>query len=154
MVSNILAPLSSPPVFAPQQVRVVTERAYHALFMHNMLIRPSEAELEEFGEPDFVIYNAGALLTDLVASMGARVCVVLYFKRRGERFVGKCWRRIAKELRNRLGAAAFFESYFQNFLFKFELISAHILWYRRFSCQPLLQLHDINNERGHQSALP
>jgi phosphoenolpyruvate carboxykinase (ATP) len=41
------------------QVRVVTERAYHALFMHNMLIRPTEEELANFGEPDFVIYNAG-----------------------------------------------------------------------------------------------
>jgi phosphoenolpyruvate carboxykinase (ATP) len=40
-------------------VRVVTERAYHALFMSNMLIRPSGAELEDFGEPDFVIFNAG-----------------------------------------------------------------------------------------------
>jgi phosphoenolpyruvate carboxykinase (ATP) len=42
------------------KVRVVTERAYHALFMHNMLIRPTEEELANFGEPDFVIYNAGA----------------------------------------------------------------------------------------------
>jgi ATP-dependent phosphoenolpyruvate carboxykinase len=40
---------------------VVTERAYHALFMHNMLIRPSLEELEDFGEPDFIIYNAGGL---------------------------------------------------------------------------------------------
>jgi phosphoenolpyruvate carboxykinase (ATP) len=46
-------------VFAPLQVRVVTERAYHALFMHNMLIRPTEDELADFGEPDFIIYNAG-----------------------------------------------------------------------------------------------
>lgn len=42
------------------KVRVVTERAYHALFMNNMLIRPTPDELETFGEPDFVIYNAGA----------------------------------------------------------------------------------------------
>ncbi|GFR50520.1 hypothetical protein Agub_g12789 [Astrephomene gubernaculifera] len=42
------------------KVRVVCSRAYHALFMTNMLIRPSEQELAEFGEPDFVIYNAGA----------------------------------------------------------------------------------------------
>lgn len=28
--------------------------------MHNMLIRPSEAELAAFGTPDFTIYNAGA----------------------------------------------------------------------------------------------
>ncbi|GIL81544.1 hypothetical protein Vretimale_948 [Volvox reticuliferus] len=42
------------------KIRVVTSRAYHALFMHNMLIRPTTEELESFGEPDFVIYNAGA----------------------------------------------------------------------------------------------
>lgn len=41
------------------KVRVICSRAYHALFMHNMLIRPSKTQLQEFGEPDFVIYNAG-----------------------------------------------------------------------------------------------
>lgn len=41
------------------RVRVICARAYHALFMHNMLIRPTEAEARTFGEPDFVIYNAG-----------------------------------------------------------------------------------------------
>lgn len=40
-------------------VRVVCARAYHALFMRNMLIRPSRKELEHF-RPDYVIYNAGA----------------------------------------------------------------------------------------------
>ncbi|KAK3051857.1 Protein kinase C-like 1 [Extremus antarcticus] len=40
-------------------VRVVCARAYHALFMRNMLIRPSRKELEGF-HPDYVIYNAGA----------------------------------------------------------------------------------------------
>jgi phosphoenolpyruvate carboxykinase (ATP) len=40
-------------------VRVVCARAYHALFMRNMLIRPSRKELEHF-HPDYVIYNAGA----------------------------------------------------------------------------------------------
>src|SRR5690606_14248391 len=37
----------------------------HALFMHNMLIRPSRDELERFGEPDYVIYNAGAFPADV-----------------------------------------------------------------------------------------
>jgi len=41
------------------KVRVICERAYHALFMHNMLIRPTAEELLEFGEPDYVIFNAG-----------------------------------------------------------------------------------------------
>ena len=30
------------------KIRVICSRAYHALFMHNMLIRPSEAELDQF----------------------------------------------------------------------------------------------------------
>lgn len=41
------------------KVRIVCARAYHALFMRNMLIRPTEEELKTFGEPDFTIYNAG-----------------------------------------------------------------------------------------------
>jgi len=54
------------------KIRVICSRPYHALFMHNMLIRPSPVELEEFGEPDFVIYNAGRFpasrLTPAIAS--------------------------------------------------------------------------------------
>lgn len=42
------------------KVRVICARAYHALFMHNMLIRPTDDQLQEFGEADVVIYNAGA----------------------------------------------------------------------------------------------
>ncbi|KAJ9667379.1 poly(A)-specific ribonuclease [Coniosporium apollinis] len=41
------------------RVRVVCARAYHALFMRNMLIRPKREELEGF-HPDYVIYNAGS----------------------------------------------------------------------------------------------
>ena len=41
------------------KVRVICSRAYHALFMHNMLIRPSRAELQHFGEPEYLIINAG-----------------------------------------------------------------------------------------------
>lgn len=41
------------------KVRVICARAYHALFMHNMLIRPSADELASYGEPDYVIFNAG-----------------------------------------------------------------------------------------------
>ena len=42
------------------KVRVVCARPYHALFMHNMLIRPTPEELADFGDPDCVILNAGA----------------------------------------------------------------------------------------------
>jgi phosphoenolpyruvate carboxykinase (ATP) len=41
------------------KVRVVCTRPYHALFMHNLLIRPTPEELANFGRPDGVIYNAG-----------------------------------------------------------------------------------------------
>ncbi len=41
------------------KVRIVCTRAYHALFMQNMLIMPSSSELENFGEPDYLIFNAG-----------------------------------------------------------------------------------------------
>ncbi|HEY9886631.1 MAG TPA: phosphoenolpyruvate carboxykinase (ATP), partial [Vampirovibrionales bacterium] len=41
------------------KVRIICARPYHALFMHNMLIRPTKEQLKEFGEPDWVIYNAG-----------------------------------------------------------------------------------------------
>lgn len=41
------------------KIRVVTPRAYHALFMHNLLVRPGLDELDGFGTPDYTIYNAG-----------------------------------------------------------------------------------------------
>ena len=41
------------------KVRIICTRAYHALFMQNMLIMPSAEELAQFGEPDYVIFNGG-----------------------------------------------------------------------------------------------
>jgi phosphoenolpyruvate carboxykinase (ATP) len=41
------------------KVRIICSRPYHALFMYDMLIRPTAEELEGFGDPDYVIYNAG-----------------------------------------------------------------------------------------------
>jgi phosphoenolpyruvate carboxykinase (ATP) len=41
------------------KIRVICTRPYHALFMHNMLIRPTRAELNDFGTPHAVIFNAG-----------------------------------------------------------------------------------------------
>ena len=43
----------------PIKVRIICSLPYHALFMHNMLIRPTKQQLAEFGKPEFVIYNAG-----------------------------------------------------------------------------------------------
>ena len=42
------------------KVRVICARAYHALFMHNMLVRPSADQLRRFGTPDLLMINAGA----------------------------------------------------------------------------------------------
>jgi phosphoenolpyruvate carboxykinase (ATP) len=60
------------------KVRVICSRPYHALFMHTMLIRPTREELENFGSPDFVIYNAGAFpANSLTAGMGSKTSVDL-----------------------------------------------------------------------------
>ncbi len=42
------------------KVRVICTRAYHALFMQNMLIMPNAEELADFGEPDYTIFNGGS----------------------------------------------------------------------------------------------
>lgn len=42
-----------------RKVRIICTRAYHALFMQNMLIMPTADELADFGEPDYVVFNAG-----------------------------------------------------------------------------------------------
>jgi phosphoenolpyruvate carboxykinase (ATP) len=61
------------------RVRVVCARAYHALFMRNMLIRPSREELEHF-EPDYTIYNAGAFPANRYTSgMTSSTSVALNF---------------------------------------------------------------------------
>jgi phosphoenolpyruvate carboxykinase (ATP) len=60
------------------KVRVICSRPYHALFMHTMLIRPAKKELEEFGSPDLVIYNAGAFpANSLTAGMGSKTSIDL-----------------------------------------------------------------------------
>ncbi len=40
------------------KVRFVMEVAWQAHFVKNMFIRPTEEELESFGEPDFIVMNA------------------------------------------------------------------------------------------------
>ena len=65
------------------KVRVICARAYHALFMHNMLIRPTPEELENFGEPDFVVYNAGQFPANrFTMGMTSSSSVAINFKRR------------------------------------------------------------------------
>jgi phosphoenolpyruvate carboxykinase (ATP) len=65
------------------KVRVLCSRAYHALFMHNLLIRPTREELESFGEPEFLIINAGDQPADpLVPEVSSRTSVMLHLDRR------------------------------------------------------------------------
>jgi phosphoenolpyruvate carboxykinase (ATP) len=77
------------------KVRVICSRPYHALFMHTMLIRPTPAELAEFGEPDGTIYNAGEFpanqrtagmtsKTSIDLSLEAREMVILGTEYAGE----------------------------------------------------------------------
>ncbi len=62
------------------KIRIICSRAYHALFMHNMLIRPSEEELANFGEPDYVIFNAGQAEADSgIDGVESSTCVALNF---------------------------------------------------------------------------
>jgi phosphoenolpyruvate carboxykinase (ATP) len=64
------------------KVRVICARPYHALFMHNMLIRPTADELAAFGEPDFTIFNAGEFPANLLtARMTSRTSVDISFER-------------------------------------------------------------------------
>lgn len=64
------------------KVRVVCARAYHALFMRNMLRRPTPEELKNFGEPDFIIYNAGQFPCNRYTDgMSSSTSVSLNFKR-------------------------------------------------------------------------
>ena len=65
------------------KIRVICTNAYHALFMHNMLIRPTAQELAHFGSPDFVIYNAGAFPANrLTTHMTSPTSVDLSFERK------------------------------------------------------------------------
>ncbi len=65
------------------KVRIICERAYHALFMHNMLIRPTAEELETFGTPDFVVLNAGRFPANShTKGMTSKTSVGLSFEKR------------------------------------------------------------------------
>ncbi len=65
------------------KVRVICSRPYHALFMHNMLIRPSREDLARFQVPDFVIYNAGRFPANrYTTGMTSTTSIAISFERR------------------------------------------------------------------------
>ncbi|MDG1571017.1 phosphoenolpyruvate carboxykinase (ATP) [Robiginitalea sp. M366] len=65
------------------KVRIICTRAYHALFMQNMLIMPSAEELENFGEPDYVVFNGGGFPANSYTSeMTSKTSVDVHLERR------------------------------------------------------------------------
>lgn len=71
------------------KVRVITTRPYHALFMRDMLIRPTPEQLKNFGEPEYVIYNAGQAFADpSIPGVGSKTCIALNFKTRQQVILG------------------------------------------------------------------
>ena len=65
------------------KIRVISESAYHALFMQNMLIRPSQKDLDEFGDPDFVIFNAGRFAANpYIPGIDSTTSIALSFENR------------------------------------------------------------------------
>ncbi|KAK7183697.1 phosphoenolpyruvate carboxykinase [Paraphaeosphaeria sporulosa] len=88
------------------RVRVVCARAYHALFMRNMLIRPSKEELEHF-HPDYVIYNAGAFPANrYTAGMTSSTSVAINFAEKEMVILGT---EYAGEMKKGIFTVLFFE---------------------------------------------
>lgn len=74
------------------KVRVICSTAYHALFMENMLIRPTKEELAEFGKPDFFIYNAGEFTQGrVIMGEDSNGCIALNFKEMEMVILGTCY---------------------------------------------------------------
>jgi len=72
------------------RVRVICVRAYHALFMRNMLVHPPDAELDDF-VPDMIIFNAGGFPANrYVEGMTSSCSVDLHLGRYSKRF-GNSW---------------------------------------------------------------
>ena len=62
---------------------VVCELASQALFVRNMLVRPSQKELEDYGEPDFTVLAAPMLKLDPERyGINSEACVMINFKER------------------------------------------------------------------------
>ena len=52
------------------KVRFIMEVAWQAHFVTNMFIRPTAEELEAFGEPDFIVYNASKAAVENYKELG------------------------------------------------------------------------------------
>ena len=52
------------------KIRFIMEVAWQAHFVYNMFIRPTEEELKNYGEPDFVVMNASKAKVDNYKELG------------------------------------------------------------------------------------
>jgi phosphoenolpyruvate carboxykinase (ATP) len=65
------------------KIRIICTRAYHALFMENMLIMPTAEELASFGEPDYVVFNGGSFpANSFTTTMTSKTSIGLSLERR------------------------------------------------------------------------
>lgn len=65
------------------KVRIICTRPYHALFMYNMLIRPTAEQLADFGTPDYVVFNSGQFPANRhTTGMTSKTSVDLSFEHR------------------------------------------------------------------------
>lgn len=65
------------------KVRVICTKAYHALFMYNMLIKPSQHELANFETPDYILYNAGTTKANTsIKGITTRTSIQLSFEKK------------------------------------------------------------------------
>ncbi len=71
------------------KVRTICSRAYHAIFMTNMLIVPTTKELESYGNPDYTIINAGVFPANK-HSLGitSDASVIIHFTRKEMTILG------------------------------------------------------------------
>ncbi len=66
-----------------QTIRIICARPYHALFMWNMLVRPTEEEMADFDNPSYVLFNGGGFPANQSApGVDTKTAVNLSFERK------------------------------------------------------------------------
>lgn len=74
------------------KIRFIMEVAWQAHFVKNMFIRPSEEELKNFGEPDFIAINASKTTNDRWEELGMNSDVYTVFNLKEKmQVIGGSW---------------------------------------------------------------
>lgn len=74
------------------KIRFIMEVAWQAHFVKNMFIRPSEEELKNFGEPDFIAMNASKTTNDRWEELGMNSNVYTVFNLKEKmQVIGGSW---------------------------------------------------------------